>query len=61
MNNLEFFLNLSLNKINVILIDKENKKKIFNKDLEIEVEKKKYKVILEDAPLHDPENKIMKD
>ena len=36
MNNLEFFLNLSLNKINVILIDKENKKKIFNKDFDFE-------------------------
>ena len=36
MNNLEFFLNLSLNKINVILVDKENKKKIFNKDFDFE-------------------------
>ena len=36
MNNLEFFLNLSPNKINVILIDKENKNKIFNKDFDFE-------------------------
>jgi glycine cleavage system aminomethyltransferase T/glycine/D-amino acid oxidase-like deaminating enzyme len=31
-----------------------------SKDIEIEVEKKKYKVILEKKPLHDPENKIIK-
>jgi len=30
------------------------------KDIEIEVEKKKYKAILEKKPLHDPENKIIK-
>ena len=36
MNNLEFFLNLSPNKINTILIDKGNKKKIFNKDFDFE-------------------------
>ena len=36
MNNLEFFLNLGLNKINAILIDKENKNKIFNKDFDFE-------------------------
>ena len=29
--------------------------------LEIEVEKKKYKAIIEKKPLHDPDNKIMKD
>ena len=31
------------------------------KNLEIEVEKKRYLAILENTPLHDPENKIMKD
>ena len=36
MNNLEFFLNLSPNKINTILIDKGNKNKIFNKDFDFE-------------------------
>ena len=36
MNNLEFFLNLSSNKINVILIDKKGKNKIFNKDFDFE-------------------------
>ena len=36
MNNLEFFLNLSPNKINAILIDKENRNKIFNKDFDLE-------------------------
>ena len=36
MNNLEFLLNLSLNKINVILVDKENKKKLFNKDFDFD-------------------------
>ena len=36
MNNLEFFLNLSSNKINAILIDKEGKNKIFNKDFDFE-------------------------
>ena len=30
------------------------------KDIEVEVEKKKYKAILETKPLHDPENKIIK-
>ena len=34
MNNLEFFLNLSQSKINAILIDKENKNEIFNKDFD---------------------------
>jgi 4-methylaminobutanoate oxidase (formaldehyde-forming) len=34
---------------------------INDKNLEIEVEKKRYKAILEHKPLHDPENKIMKD
>ena len=36
MNNLEFFLNLSPNKINTILIDKGSKNKIFNKDFDFE-------------------------
>ena len=36
MNNLEFFLNLGLNKINTILIDKGSKNKIFNKDFDFE-------------------------
>ena len=36
MNNLEFFLNLSPNKINAILIEKGNKNKIFNKDFDFE-------------------------
>ena len=53
--------NYSFNyKKNIAFAYIENKKNIFSKDLEIEVEKKKYKVILEDIPLHDPENKIMK-
>ena len=30
------------------------------KDIEIEVEKKKYKAIIESKPLHDPDNKIIK-
>jgi len=34
---------------------------IKDKKLEIEVEKKRYKAIIEIKPLHDPENKIMKD
>ena len=34
MNNLEFFLNLSQSKINAILIDKEKKNEIFNKDFD---------------------------
>ena len=34
---------------------------INDKKLEIEVEKKRYKAIIEQKPLHDPENKIMKD
>ena len=38
----------------------ENKMEIFKQNLEIEVEKKKYKVILESTPLHDPENKTIK-
>ena len=36
MNNQEFFLNLSPNKINAVLIDRENKKKIFIKDFDFE-------------------------
>jgi len=35
-------------------------KNINNEELEIEVEKKRYKAILEPKPLHDPENNIMK-
>jgi len=31
------------------------------KNLEIEVEKNKYKIIIEDKPFHDSENKIMKE
>ena len=38
----------------------ENKMEIFKQNLEIEVEKKKYKVILERKALHDPENKTIK-
>ena len=34
--------------------------KLDTMNLEIEVEKKKYKIILEDKTLHDPDNKIMK-
>ena len=34
--------------------------KLDTRSLEIEVEKKKYKIILEDKPFHDPDNKIMK-
>ena len=30
------------------------------KDIEIEVEKTKYKAIIETKPLHDPDNKIIK-
>jgi len=33
---------------------------ISNKDIEIEVEKKKYKAVLEEQPLHDSENKSIK-
>ena len=33
---------------------------ISNKDIEIEVEKEKYKAVLEARPLHDPENKSIK-
>ena len=36
MNNQEFFLNLIPNKINAVLIDRENKKKIFIKDFDFE-------------------------
>ena len=38
----------------------DDNKNINNEELEIEVEKKRYKVILEPKPLHDPENNIMK-
>ena len=34
--------------------------KIDSKNLEIEVEKIKYKAIIEKKPLHDPDNKIIK-
>ena len=37
-----------------------NNKNINNEKLEIEVEKERFKAILEPRPLHDPENKIMK-
>ena len=35
--------------------------KLDTKNLEIEVEKNKYKIIIEDKPFHDSENKIMKE
>jgi len=35
--------------------------KLDTKNLEIEVEKKKYKIIIEDKPFHDSENKFMKE
>ena len=34
--------------------------KIDSKNLEIEVEKIKYKAVIEKKPLHDPDNKIIK-
>jgi glycine cleavage system T protein len=34
--------------------------KLINKNVEIEVEKKRYKATLEEKPLHDPDNKIIK-
>ena len=54
MNNLEFFLNLSPNKINTILIDKGNKKKIFNKDFDFENDFNDTKVVINNL------NKILK-
>ncbi len=54
--------NYSFNyKKNIAFAYIENNKNIFNNDLIIEVEKKKYEVILEGTPLHDPKNKFMKD
>jgi glycine cleavage system T protein len=54
--------NYSFNyKKNIAFAYIENNKNIFNNDLIIEVEKKKYEVILESTPLHDPKNKFMKD
>ena len=37
-----------------------NKENLNNKKIEIEVEKSRYKAIIESKPLHDPENKIIK-
>ena len=55
MNNLEFFLNLSPNKINAILIDKENKNKIFNKDFNFDNNFNDIKLVINNL------NKILKD
>jgi 4-methylaminobutanoate oxidase (formaldehyde-forming) len=53
--------NYSFNyKKNIAFAYIENKMDIFEKELRIEVGKKKYEVILENKPLHDPDNKIMK-
>ena len=54
MNNLEFFLNLSPNKINTILIDKGSKNKIFNKDFDFENNFNDTKVVINNL------NKILK-
>ena len=54
MNNLEFFLNLSPNKINAVLIDRENKKKIFIKDFDFENNFNDTKVVINNL------NKILK-
>ena len=54
MNNLEFFLNLSPNKINIILIDKGSKNKIFNKDFDFENNFNDAKVVINNL------NKILK-
>ena len=54
MNNLEFFLNLSPNKINTILIDKGSKNKIFNKDFDFENNFNDAKVVINNL------NKILK-
>ena len=54
MNNLEFFLNLSPNKINIILIDKGSKNKIFNKDFDFENNFNDTKVVINNL------NKILK-
>ena len=53
--------NYSFNyKKSIIFAYIENNADILEKNLEIEVEKKMYKLVLEDKPLHDPENKIIK-
>lgn len=54
MNNLEFFLNLSQSKINAILIDKENKNEIFNKDFDFYNDFNDTKIIINNL------NKILK-
>ncbi len=54
MNNLEFFLNLSQSKINAILIDKENKNKIFDKDFDLHNDFNDTKKIIDNL------NKILK-
>jgi len=48
--------NMSLGYINMTSPIEE----LANKSLFIEVEKKKYEAILQNKPLHDPENKILK-
>ena len=53
--------NYSFNfKKNIVFGYINNSKEIDDTNLEIEVEKKKYKIILENKPLHDADNKIMK-
>ena len=53
--------NYSFNyKKSIIFAYIENNTDILKKNLEIEVEKKMYKLVLENKPLHDPENKIIK-
>jgi len=54
MNNLEFFLNLSQSKINAILIDKEKKNEIFNKDFDFYNDFNDTKIIINNL------NKILK-
>ena len=54
MKYLEFFLNLSPNKINTILIDKGSKNKIFNKDFDFENNFNDTKVVINNL------NKILK-
>jgi len=53
--------NYSFNyKKSIIFAYIENNTDTLKKNLEIEVEKKMYKLVLENKPLHDPENKIIK-
>jgi len=53
--------NYSFNyKKSIIFAYIENNTDIMKKNLEIEVEKKMYKLVLEKKPLHDPEDKIIK-